>query len=948
MDANASSSGTYTIQGRILKPDSSPETDSSVQFDVQIRSPGAENCLLYEETQTLNMSSTSGLFSIVLNGGSGSRTDGNAFSFASIFSNGSTFTPAAGNCASGTTYTPSSFDERNLILSFKDSSMGSFEVMPTTSITHSAYSTESNMVGGFQAGNLVRVADSGIPQSVSALTSANFTELLALVGGTSTQYMSKSSSGAALPSFPSDPSGLSAGDLWYDSTNKEIKFYDGTSSQSLMIGSGTLSGNSITSGTIGGSTSMNTTGTVTASAISTSDLYAPQIYGSTSPSGTLKLDGTSDATKGYVLLNSAGGNVGIGTTTPAFTLDISAAAATSAHLGANGGNDLYLFSNGAGIGSNVYYNGAWFLNQANSASVLSLVNGSFAFSVAPSGAAGSTPTFNQVMTIANSGKVGIGTTSPGQMLSVAGDQSTSGYLRVGSNTAPTNTTAGDLTVNRLNVGNVNFSGTGFVSMQGTVTDATGTVNAMSFQPLFTPSAANTGQQRGMTVNAIWSGSNNITLGYASNYINDFRSSGSVSNALVAYNGTGLQLSGNSNNFGTINVVDGATVQPVLSFSNTVTGTINNAIGLKVSDSTITTQTLTNQAGVLINGIAAATNNTGLLMGQSTIPSGNYGIYNASANNNYFAGKVGIGTTGPTATLEVAGTAKATAVDTTSIAPSGVQALGLNTVASGVNYLTITPATAGSVPILSTAGSDAVLPLNIYTKGGGGILLAPGQAPAFKAAFTSGSVNYLQASGATAGNSPVLNVGGASANIGITLTPKGTGDTVISSGKLGIGVPTPGYTLDVAGDINTSTCLRIAGAQTTGTCSSDRRLKEDIQDYTIGLDAILGLQPKIYKLNGLAGLKKGTQEVGFIAQDVEKVVPSLVVQRMVQLHPDDRDETEIKAVNYTRFIFIAINSIKELYQEILGVNDRVAALEAENAQMKAYLCAKEPSAPFCKK
>jgi hypothetical protein len=72
------------------------------------------------------------------------------------------------------------------------------------------------------------------------------------------------------------------------------------------------------SGALYASGNISSSGTVSA----TNSIVSPQIYGSTAPNGEIKIDGTSDATKGSVLLNSAGGKVGIGTTTPVAKLDV--------------------------------------------------------------------------------------------------------------------------------------------------------------------------------------------------------------------------------------------------------------------------------------------------------------------------------------------------------------------------------------------------------------------------------------------------------------------------------------------------------------------------------------------------------------------------------------------------------------------------------------------------
>ncbi len=69
--------------------------------------------------------------------------------------------------------------------------------------------------------------------------------------------------------------------------------------------------------------------------------------------------------------------------------------------------------------------------------------------------------------------------------------------------------------------------------------------------------------------------------------------------------------------------------------------ITTATGISVGAIT----TGTNNAGVVI-GEATGTNQSNLVIGQTTIPTGTYSIYNASTDQNYFAGNVGIGTTAP--------------------------------------------------------------------------------------------------------------------------------------------------------------------------------------------------------------------------------------------------------------------------------------------------------------
>jgi hypothetical protein len=171
--------------------------------------------------------------------------------------------------------------------------------------------------------------------------------------------------------------------------------------------------------------------------------------------------------------------------------------------------------------------------------------------------------------------------------------------------------------------------------------------------------------------------------------------------------------------------------------------------------------------------------------------------------------------------------------------------------------------------------------------------------------------------------------------------------------IGIGNTNPGKELDVIGDIQASGCLYAANSG-IGSCPSDIRIKKDIHKILLGLDVALGLNAVYYKYNGLAGFDSKEEQMGFIAQEVQKASPDLVFKKLVKLHPEDNDKTEILGVNYGAIIFVAINAIKDLYNKYVHpmfendkIQDRkIASLEAENKALKEYICEKDPKAKLC--
>jgi hypothetical protein len=94
-------------------------------------------------------------------------------------------------------------------------------------------------------------------------------------------------------------------------------------------------------------------------------------------------------------------------------------------------------------------------------------------------------------------------------------------------------------------------------------------------------------------------------------------------------------------------------------------------------------------------------------------------------------------------------------------------------------------------------------------------------------------------------------------------------TILSGGNVGIGISTPGYLLDIAG---TAHCPAMAW-------SSDSTKKKNIKDLSLNALTIINkLRPVTFEWKKVIddGMK-GTQ-MGFTAQELEKVLPSIVITK----------------------------------------------------------------------
>lgn len=135
--------------------------------------------------------------------------------------------------------------------------------------------------------------------------------------------------------------------------------------------------------------------------------------------------------------------------------------------------------------------------------------------------------------------------------------------------------------------------------------------------------------------------------------------------------------------------------------------------------------------------------------------------------------------------------------------------------------------------------------------------------------------------------------------------------VLGNGNVGIGMSTPGYKLDVSGQIRANNVA----------VTSDQRFKTNVRAIGSPLASVLALRGVRYEWNALGvrhGGAAGAGQVGMLAQEVEKIYPELV----------STDAEGYKAVNYAQLTPVLLEAIKEQQQQIEALKARAATAEAQ--------------------
>jgi len=250
---------------------------------------------------------------------------------------------------------------------------------------------------------------------------------------------------------------------------------------------------------------------------------------------------------------------------------------------------------------------------------------------------------------------------------------------------------------------------------------------------------------------------------------------------------------------------------------------------------------------------------------------------------------------------------------------GATALGYYTTASGDNGATAM----GRSTIAN--GDDGATALGYYTTASG-----DGGATALGyATEAAGDESICIGSGQYSGNK-LTNSINSSLMIGFNSSVPtffvGPSPTTTSTGNVGIATTNPTHDLHVAGDI------AVAGQIVH---PSDINLKENIAELKNGLSTINQLSPKSYthKLNKAEEFGLSTKpQFGLIAQEVEEVLPELVIQKALV----GEDGEIYMGLDYEKLIPILVAALQEADKKIDSQNQTIQNHQSQVLSLKSHV------------
>jgi hypothetical protein len=196
-------------------------------------------------------------------------------------------------------------------------------------------------------------------------------------------------------------------------------------------------------------------------------------------------------------------------------------------------------------------------------------------------------------------------------------------------------------------------------------------------------------------------------------------------------------------------------------------------------------------------------------------------------------------------------------------------------------------------LLHILGSGDQIQLESFSGGSVGML------------FTNTSIPAARFRSDTDGNGDFLEIEGYSQNFDSV-------GLILRQNMLGVGTMSPIEKLSVNG----------AAVNATGVWGvfSDARIKTVKSEFTDGLDVIKKIKPVKFVYNEKAPFQNHTEQIGIVAQDLEKLAPYMVTEKSYG------DYKDLREVNNQAWVFLLINAVKQ--QQV-----QIEKLSEENARQK---------------
>ena len=250
------------------------------------------------------------------------------------------------------------------------------------------------------------------------------------------------------------------------------------------------------------------------------------------------------------------------------------------------------------------------------------------------------------------------------------------------------------------------------------------------------------------------------------------------------------------------------------------------------------------------------------------------------------GKLGLGTSSPSANLQISGTSDV--------------GLRIKSGASSLSYIDFDDADSGT-PSGSIAYNNIVDAMTFATGGsntermritsGGAVLIGTTDADPIDSNSSGVSLSNSFRRFHSTTSEATLSVGTSSANLQYFFYNSGT-------------------TLSVVGTITTN------GSSTAYNTSSDYRLKENVVDMTGALDRVDQLEPK--RFNFIAD--EDTTVDGFLAHEVQDIVPEAVTGDKDAV--DDEGNPQYQGIDQSKIVPLLVGAIKELKAEIETLKSQI--------------------------